>query len=40
MALDLVDYEQKARELVKEYQSIFDRIVEYRSLVGAFKNEE
>jgi flagellar protein FlbD len=23
-----------------DYQSIFDRIVEYRRLIGAFKNEE
>lgn len=29
------------RLVVKEdYQSVFDRIVEYRSLIGAFKNEE
>ncbi|MBI9105138.1 MAG: flagellar FlbD family protein [Spirochaetales bacterium] len=29
------------RLVVKEdYQSIFNRIVEYRSLIGAFKNEE
>ena len=24
----------------EDYQSIFDRIVEYRSLIGGFKNEE
>ena len=24
----------------EDYQSVFDRIVEYRSLIGAFKNEE
>jgi flagellar protein FlbD len=24
----------------EDYQSIFDRIVEYRSLIGSFKNEE
>ena len=24
----------------EDYQSIFDRIVEYRRLIGAFKNEE
>ncbi len=23
-----------------DYQSVFDRIVEYRRLIGAFKNEE
>ena len=29
------------RLVVKEnYQSVFDKIVEYRSLIGAFKNEE
>jgi len=29
------------RLIVKEdYQSIFNRIVEYRRLIGAFKNEE
>lgn len=29
------------RLVVKEdYQSVFNRIVEYRSLIGAFKNEE
>ncbi len=24
----------------EDYQSLFDRIVEYRRLIGAFKNEE
>jgi flagellar protein FlbD len=24
----------------EDYQSIFDRIVDYRKLIGAFKNEE
>ena len=24
----------------EDYQSVFDRIVEYRRLIGAFKNEE
>ncbi|HUZ17945.1 MAG TPA: flagellar FlbD family protein [Spirochaetia bacterium] len=24
----------------EDYQSLFDRIVEYRKLIGAFKNEE
>ena len=24
----------------EDYQSVFDRIVEYRKLIGAFKNEE
>ncbi|MDC7125703.1 MAG: flagellar FlbD family protein [Spirochaetales bacterium] len=24
----------------EDYQSVFDRIVEYRGLIGAFKNEE
>ncbi|MDC7228579.1 MAG: flagellar FlbD family protein [Spirochaetales bacterium] len=24
----------------EDYQSVLDRIVEYRSLIGAFKNEE
>ncbi len=24
----------------EDYQSIFERIVEYRQLIGAFKNEE
>lgn len=24
----------------EEYQSVFNKIVEYRSLIGAFKNEE
>jgi flagellar protein FlbD len=29
------------RLIVREdYQSVFDRIVEYRKLIGAFKNEE
>jgi flagellar protein FlbD len=29
------------RLVVKEdYQSVFSRIVEYRKLIGAFKNEE
>ena len=29
------------RLVIKEdYQTLFDRIVEYRSLIGAFKNEE
>lgn len=29
------------RLIVKEdYQSIFDRIVEYRGMIGVFKNEE
>ena len=29
------------RLVVKEdYQSVFNRIIEYRSLIGAFKNEE
>lgn len=29
------------RLVVKEdYQTVFDRIVEYRRLIGAFKNEE
>jgi len=24
----------------EDYQSVFDRIVDYRKLIGAFKNEE
>ena len=24
----------------EDYQTVFDRIVEYRKLIGAFKNEE
>lgn len=26
--------------VLEDYQTVFDRIVEYRRLIGAFKNEE
>ncbi len=26
--------------VLEDYQSVFERIVEYRRLIGAFKNEE
>ena len=30
----------KSLVVKEDYQSLFDRIVEYRRLIGAFKNEE
>ncbi|MFP4362323.1 MAG: flagellar FlbD family protein [Spirochaetia bacterium] len=36
----LVMLSGKRLVVTEDYQSVFDRIVEYRSLIGAFKNEE
>ncbi len=36
----LVMLSGKRLVVCEDYQSIFDRIVQYRRLIGAFKNEE
>ena len=36
----LVMLSGKRLVVLEDYQSVFDRIVEYRRLIGAFKNEE
>ena len=38
--LTLVMLSGKRLIVREDYQSVFDRIVEYRKLIGAFKNEE
>lgn len=36
----LVMLSGKRLVVTEDYQSLFDRIVDYRRLIGAFKNEE
>ncbi|MBI9103231.1 MAG: flagellar FlbD family protein [Spirochaetales bacterium] len=38
--LTLIMLSGKRLVVKDDYQSVFDRIVEYRKLIGAFKNEE
>ncbi len=38
--LTLVMLSGKRLVVTENYQSVFDRIIEYRKLIGAFKNEE
>lgn len=36
----LIMLSEKRLVVQEDYQTLFDRIVEYRRLIGAFKNEE
>jgi flagellar protein FlbD len=38
--LTLIMLSGKRLVVREDYQTVFDRIVEYRRLIGAFKNEE
>lgn len=38
--ITLIMLSGKRLVVLEDYQTLFDRIVEYRRLIGAFKNEE